>query len=241
MHSLNFGRYPTIILLVVVASCFYPHTSAMQSNSSCAPYPHDKRQLVCLCSRQLQLKCVYNTDIKQLGVSHLDHTLRAIPYSEVSLPRLVDPNDYDDLNSVFQTIQSLDKAISNKDSMYAYFPDFALFTSPYIRITFQRFQFVPAYAFVDQASVQQIEPRLRKINSIVFELNNVYDFGIEKYALYGVQSESLLIEGKHSNKHNTSALTFVLGKIFFSNYDSYELVKRIIKDICYLIGVILGR
>ncbi len=206
MHLLKFlDHRQTVFLLAVVSFCFFLHTSAIQSNSSCAPYPSDKRQLVCVCSRQLQLKCVYNTDIKQLGISFLDPTLRPISYSEISLPRLVDPNDYDDINSFFQTGRSLQKAILDKNLMYAYFPEFSLFTSPFIRITFQRFHFVPAYAFVDLTNLE-LAQKFRKINSIVFELDNAYDFGIEKYALYGIQSESLLIEGKY----------YIMFKTFFT-------------------------
>ncbi len=44
-------------------------THAMQSNSTCAQMPQDKRQLVCLCDKQLQLRCVFNLDIKEVGKS----------------------------------------------------------------------------------------------------------------------------------------------------------------------------
>lgn len=186
---MHLNQLPVLLLL----TSFCHPSSGMQSNGSCAPMPTDKRQLVCLCGRQLQLKCVFNSDIKQLGVQHLDRTLRPVRPTEVSLSRLVNPYDEFDDNMIFQNGQRM-RAAANENTVYSYFPDFSLFSAPYIRITFQRFQFVPSFAFIDTSLVKNVE--FRKISSIVFEMNNAYDFGVDKYAFYGVKSESLLIEGK---------------------------------------------
>lgn len=186
------SSHVTFALTVLLAlSCTMP-INCIQSNSSCAPMPDDKRQLVCLCGKQLNLKCVFNLDIRNVGPAHLDRTLNPIKANEVSISRSVDPYDPYDPNTDFQA--SLSNPKSNQ--LYLYFPDFNVFSAPYTRVTFQRFIFVPSFAFKKQTSSLA---EFRKLSSLVFEVSHAFDFGIDKFAFFGVESESLLIEGKQLN------------------------------------------
>ena len=211
-------------ILLLIAAYQSGAASAMQSNSTCAQMPEDRRQLVCLCDKQLQLRCVFNLDIKEVG-ANLDKTLRPIYLNEVfifcliylikifseirvkrffdrkvSIQRSMNPDAHSDVNAVFASRMQMSDAAH---SLYLYFPDFVMMNSPFIRITFLKFLYVPSFAFVDKAKlisqqdngVEESFAQLKKISSLVFELNDVYDFGIDKYAYFGVESESLLIEG----------------------------------------------
>ena len=71
---------------------------AMQSNNTCAQLPKDKRQLVCVCGKQLQLRCTFNLDIKEIDPADMDKTLRPIYMNEVTIHRTVNPNDPYDVN-----------------------------------------------------------------------------------------------------------------------------------------------
>lgn len=163
----------------------------MQSNNTCAQLPKDKRQLVCICGKQLQLRCTFNIDIKEIDPVDMDKTLRPIYMNEVSIERKIDPSDPYDVN-----LDLIDKQKLEENNVYLYFPNFNVFNSPYIRITFNRFMYVPSFAFSDYKSLLAYEhDTFKHIASIVFELADVNDFGIDKFAFYGLQSESLVIEG----------------------------------------------
>lgn len=189
MQSSQFLTLGTIVLLIALNSV---PINCIQSNSSCAPMPDDKRQLVCLCGKQLNLKCVFNLDIRNVGFTHLDKTLTPIRANQVSISRSVDPYDPYDPNTELQASLSDPR----KNQLYLYFPDFSVFSAPYTRVTFQRFIFVPSFAFTTQTG-SVIE--LRKLSSLVFEVSHAFDFGIDKLAFFGVESESLLIEGKFNS------------------------------------------
>ena len=84
MHNYNKSLKRLFLILIGIFSLIHLN-DGMQSNSSCAPMPQDKRQLVCLCGKQLQLKCVFNLDIRQVGVQSLDKTLKALKTNEVCI------------------------------------------------------------------------------------------------------------------------------------------------------------
>lgn len=163
---------------------------AMQSNNTCAQLPKDKRQLVCVCGKQLQLRCTFNLDIKEIDPADMDKTLRPIYMNEVTIHRTVNPNDPYDVNLDLQDQQKLDE-----NNVYLYFPNFSVLSSPYLRITFIRFMYVPSFAFIDYNSLVSPTAPYRSIASVVFELAEINDFGIDQFAFYGLESESLVIEG----------------------------------------------
>lgn len=92
-----------LVLLLAETFIFYP-TQAMQSNNTCAQLPKDKRQLVCVCGKQLQLRCTFNLDIKEIDPADMDKTLRPIYMNEVTIHRTVNPNDPYDVNLDLQVI-----------------------------------------------------------------------------------------------------------------------------------------
>lgn len=174
------------ILLFALAT---NNLEAIQSNQTCAPVPKDKRQIVCQCSKQLQLRCSFNLDLVRFESKDLDHSLRPILYDQVTLPRLYDPSDPDDMNINFELNKK--RYSYNENNFYLYFPNFQVLTSPFIRITFNRFVYIPSFAF----SSPQVE-QFKSIETVVFELPEVYDFGVDQYAFNKIQiTDSLLIEG----------------------------------------------
>jgi hypothetical protein len=171
-----------VILVILGLVCGNSH--AIQSNNTCSPEPNDKRQLICSCVKQLQLKCSFKFDILLIEQRDLDRTLRPVAYDDVSLQRAVDPNDSEDVNFRFQIHHKLQ---SNKSLFsqslkgntavasshyYLYFPNFNVFNSPYISVTLSRFMFIPSFALSDEQSAQR-----RRFESVVFELQETYDFG----------------------------------------------------------------
>ena len=170
----------------------------IQSNSTCAPIPKDKRQLVCTCGKQLQLRCTFNVDIREIEPKDLDRALKPIYYKDVSITRTENPDDPDDINKNFRS-KKLDK-------LYLYFPNFDILSSPFIRITFVRFLFIPSFSFFDKLALptstslqssraESSLPPVKYIPSLVFELQEVFDFGIDRFAFFNVHSDSLIIEG----------------------------------------------
>jgi hypothetical protein len=170
----------------------------MQSNNTCAPVPKDKRQLVCQCSKQLQLICMFNIDIKEIPPHDLDKSLRPIYYGDVALSRSAVNTDlnYRDINYNFEKNFYKNK---NNNKVYLYFPDFQTLSSPFIRVTLLRFLYIPSFAFYDRKLyTQQKYPTLtthRSIGSVVFELGEVHDFGIDRLAFYNLKTDFLIIEG----------------------------------------------
>jgi hypothetical protein len=182
---------------------------AIQSNVSCAAVPRDKRQQVCTCVKQLQLRCTFVLDIREISTKDLDATLRPIYYSDVALERPANPDDPDDLNVDF----------TKKDParVYLYFPNFSALNSPYIRLTLIRFMYVPSFAFVDKPSLMRSlnavshlssasasssssssfgnSNKAKSIPSIIFEIGEVYDFGIDKHAFFNMLVDELIFEG----------------------------------------------
>lgn len=181
-----------MLSLVTVAILVFTidHSMSMQSNNTCAQLPKDKRQLVCVCGKQLQLRCTFNLDIKEIDPIDMDKTLRPIYMNEVSIERAVDADDPYDVNH-----DLLDKQKLEENNVYLYFPNFNVLNSPYIRITFIRFMYVPSFAFIDSKLLVQSNEHYKSVSSIVFELAEINDFGIDKFAFYGVESESLVVEG----------------------------------------------
>jgi Leucine-rich repeat (LRR) protein len=180
-----------LVILVLIKILLINQILSMQSNNTCAQLPKDKRQLVCICGKQLQLRCTFNIDIKEIDPVDMDKTLRPIYMNEVTIERKIDPSDPYDVN-----LDLIDKQKLEENNVYLYFPNFNVFNSPYIRITFNRFMYVPSFAFSDYKSLLAYEhDTFKHIASIVFELADVNDFGIDKFAFYGLQSESLVIEG----------------------------------------------
>ena len=125
-----------IVFSVVVAAIFMPFTYAIQSNRTCVPKPKDMRQIVCHCSRSLQLRCIYNPEILLMDAKYLDESLRPIFYDDVSLDRLADPDDQLDPNVDFAARRV--KYAGNRNKFYLYFPNFELMNTPYMRITMAR-------------------------------------------------------------------------------------------------------
>ena len=73
---------------------------ALQSSDACAPVPTDKRQTICTCVRLMQIKCTFNSAIREIDASLLDKSLRVIRLSDMSLDtavasRLLRKNDGD--------------------------------------------------------------------------------------------------------------------------------------------------
>ncbi len=83
----------------------------------------------------------------------------------------------------------------DENNVYLYFPNFSVLSSPYLRITFIRFMYVPSFAFIDYNSLVSPTAPYRSVASVVFELAEINDFGIDQFAFYGLESESLVIEG----------------------------------------------
>lgn len=187
-----------LILLTVTISSKIA-INAIQSNSSCALEPKDKRQLVCQCSKKLHLLCVFNIDIREISSKDLDETLRPVLYEDVSLERSnsFDPNNPLDLNINFEKFVK-----KSPKKTYIYFPNFSVLNSAFNRIYFLNFIFIPSFGFYEKASFSN-QPAIGKIDhtqnkfitSIVFELPEVYDFGIDRFAFYGLKSELLILEG----------------------------------------------
>jgi hypothetical protein len=167
--------------------------SAIQFNNTCSPQPNDRRQLICSCSKQLQLRCSFKYDILQFETKDLDRTLRPISFDEVSIERVADSNDNDDLNRKFLKQKESTSVVSNYNmkTFYLYFPNFELFSSPnYVAIALNRFIYLPSYAFNSNENLE------KRIDSLVMELQETYDFGIDQYALSNIQVEnSIIIEG----------------------------------------------
>lgn len=153
---------------------------AVQSNSTCAPVPKDLRQYMCSCTKQLQLRCSYRSDMLRISRQDLDNTLRPIMFDEVSIERRADPDDSADVNTYFNQLktdggvnkskQTRAGSVHNTD-YYLYFPNFKLFNSPYVSITLTRFSYIPSFAFAEPSSP------IRRFDSVVFELDEIYDFG----------------------------------------------------------------
>ena len=169
--------------------------SCMQSNNTCAPIPKDKRQLVCQCTKQLQLICMFNIDIKEIPPANLDKSLTPVYYGDVALSRAaVNPDqEYRDINYNFEKNFYKNK---NNNKVYLYFPNFAILDSPYIRVTLLRFLYIPSFAFYDKTALVEKKQSLRSIGSVVFELGEVYDFGIDRLAFFGLKTDFLIIEGR---------------------------------------------
>ena len=189
----------TFFALFILALAF-KHTICIQSNNTCAPVPKDKRQLVCQCSKQLQLTCMFNIDIKEIPPSNLDKTLKPIYYGDVALSRtsINAEQPYRDINYNFEQNFYKNK---NSNKVYLYFPDFKVLNSPYIRVTLLRFLYIPSFAFYDKTLYME-KKRLdhsnattRFIGSVVFELGEVQDFGVDRFAFYGLKTDFLIMEG----------------------------------------------
>lgn len=166
---------------------YIDNLQAVVSNSSCAPIPRDRRQQICQCTKHLQLRCSFSSDINRMETKDLDSSLMPIFYDNVSLERLVDFDDYGDMNANFEMNKKRYK--NNQKIFYLYFPDFKIFSSPFIRLTMKQFVYIPTFAFTDEVSSKTIE-------TIVFELPEVYDFGVDKYAFFNLKvTDILLIEG----------------------------------------------
>lgn len=194
-----------MLLFMLTAS---HRTTAIQSNQTCVPTPDDKRQIVCQCSRSLQLRCLYNPEILLMSVSHLDRSLRPVFYDDVHLDRHPDPDDSSDPSADFAANRA--KFAGSTGKFYIYFPNFEIMSSPYVRITLSKFVYVPSLAFVSRLGGSQ----RRKIESIVFELANSYDFGIDEYALSRVDvTETLLFEGPF-NQMNVHTNAFRYNNLF---------------------------
>ena len=169
-----------IIAIFVLIISIAAQSSSIQSNSSCAPSPHDKRQLMCACVKQLQLRCTFVLDLREIDSRDIDNSLMPVYYNQVSIDRLANPYDFYDANSKFKQLKN------SQDKVYMYFPNFDQLSSPYIRLTFARFTYIPSFAFGNQQ---------REISSVVFELHETVDVGIDKHAFNNLVTESLLIEG----------------------------------------------
>ena len=189
-----------VLLTTVISQHIY--INAIQSNSSCALEPRDKRQLVCQCSKKLHLLCVFNLDIREISPKDLDKSLKPVFYDEVSISRAhsFDSNNPLDINIDFE--KQLKKT---GKKIYIYFPDFSVFTSAFNRIYFLNFIFIPSFAFYAKSTfMQEHENGIQKqvqenqskfVSSIVFELPEVYDFGVDRFAFYGLKSELVILEG----------------------------------------------
>ena len=57
--------------------------------------------------------------------------------------------------------------------------------------------YIPSFAFSDKALYKPNSEDIKKrfISSVVFELQEIYDFGIDRLAFYNLESEQLIIEG----------------------------------------------
>lgn len=109
-----------------------------------------------------------------------------------------DPNNPLDLNINFE------KFVKNSPKRtYIYFPNFNVLNSAFTRIYFLNFIFIPSFAFYEKSSFLR-EYNIRKIDqaqakfitTIVFETpSDTYDFGVDRFAFYGLKSELLIIEG----------------------------------------------
>ena len=194
MNSLQ-TQYDVWFALTLFALYLNGIAHCMQSNNTCAPIPKDKRQLVCQCSKQLQLICMFNIDIKEIPPSDLDKSLKPIYFSDVALSRsTVNPElPYRDINYNFEKNFYKNK---NNNKVYLYFPDFQTLVSPFIRVTLLRFLYIPSFAFYDKSLyIQKKQVAPRSIGSVVFELGEVYDFGIDRLAFYNLKTDFLIIEG----------------------------------------------
>lgn len=184
--------FVVIIILIINLNSL----DAIQSNQTCVPIPKDKRQIVCQCSRSLQLRCLFNTEILLMDSNLLDQSLRPVYYDDVHLDRQADPETASshsiaiDPNADFAANRA--KYSGSRTKFYIYFPNFELMSAPYVRITLSRFIYVPSFAFVSRGETSA----RRKIESIVFELPNAYDFGIDENAFSRIDvTETLLLEG----------------------------------------------
>lgn len=181
---INFSIQLIYYLIFVL---FIDLSIAVISNNTCAPVPRDKRQQICLCTRHLQLRCSFISDINRIETKDLDSGIKPIFYDNVTLARMVDFDDYGDINTNFELNKKRYK--NNQKIFYLYFPDFKFFASPFIRLTLKNFLYVPSFAFTDQNNSKTIE-------TVVFEMPEVYDFGIDQYAFFNlIISDLLLIEG----------------------------------------------
>lgn len=181
----NFSKKSIIYLIFVFI--FLDISLAVISNNTCAPVPRDRRQQICTCTKHLQLRCSFFTDINRIETKDLDSGIRPIFYDNVTLERMVDFDDYGDLNTNFDLNKKRYK--NNQKIFYVYFPDFQFFTSPFIRLTLKNFLYVPSFAFTDQKNSKTVE-------TVVFEMPEVYDFGVDQYAFFNlIVSDLLLIEG----------------------------------------------
>jgi Leucine-rich repeat (LRR) protein len=191
----------TLLLLLIDLR----NVDAIQSNVSCAAVPRDKRQQVCTCVKQLQLRCTFVLDIREISPKDLDLTLRPIYYGDVALERVSNADDPDDINVDFMK--------KDPTKIYLYFPNFAALNSPYIRLTLIRFMYVPSFAFVDKPSLMRSlnavshlssasslsgggnSNKAKSIPSIIFELSEIFDFGIDKHAFFNLLVDELIFEG----------------------------------------------
>jgi hypothetical protein len=159
---------------------------------------------VCQCSKKLHLLCVFNIDIREISSRDLDKTLTPIFYEDISLERSnsLDPNNPLDLNINFE------KNLKNSPKKtYIYFPNFNVLNSAFNRIYFLNFIFIPSFGFYEKSSfLREYENRQsaeidKFISALVFEMPEVYDFGIDRFAFYGIKSELLILEvfDKHFN------------------------------------------
>ncbi|RMZ96864.1 peroxidasin -like protein [Brachionus plicatilis] len=181
------GYTTRLNLCIILVFFLFDSSQAVVSNTICAPIPQDRRQQICQCTKHLQLHCSFISDIIRMETKDLDSGLRPIFYDNVTLERLVDFDDYGDMNANFELNKK--RYNNNKKMFYLYFPNFKIFNSPFIRLTLKKFLYVPSFAFTDESSTKTIE-------TLVFELPEVYDFGVDKYAFFNLKTtDLLLIEG----------------------------------------------
>ena len=194
-----------MLIYLVLFAFVSQELAAIQSNSSCALEPKDKRQLVCQCSKKLHLLCIFNVDIKEIAAKDLDRSLTPVFYEDVALSRQhsVDPdNSRFDVNVNFEA-----NFRSAKKKIYLYFPNFNVLNAAFNRIYFLNFIFIPSFAFYEKTTfLQEYEARKSEenvrevaphkfISTAVFELPELYDFGIDRFAFYGLSTEMLILEG----------------------------------------------
>ncbi|CAF0844610.1 unnamed protein product, partial [Brachionus calyciflorus] len=198
--------------LFIILGLLIDNSISIISNNTCASIPRDRRQQICHCSKQLQLKCTFTSDINRFESKDLDVSLRPIFYDDVTLSRLSDPEDFEDINLNFDLNKK--RYLNNKKNLYLYFPNFNVFNSPYIRITMRRFLYIPSFAFTDENLSKSIE-------SIVFEISEAYDFGIEQYAFYNmIVGDSLILEGAFNQItfHENSFQNSVINELIIGCY-----------------------
>lgn len=154
----------------------------MQSNHKCIPAGMGFHEGICYCENRkaLQLFCEFNPSIQSSCEGRELHAaLTKTKYNQVSISRDPDPHKAE-IAKKFEMNTAFDDPNFNKSVCYYYFPNFGnSFIHNYNNLKFEKFEYVPTFAFYDKNKLDDYEP-FRKYSSIRFLLTNLYDFGVDR-------------------------------------------------------------